>query len=170
MAIIKKFDEFKTYETMDMFTMPVDPISSNINRELGLTDNQFEKLKDSIYQRVESMNLSEKNRIITELQNMANKFGCEISDLTDPNFVKGNLESKIKKENLDEVIEESFWQNIKDKLWKFFCRLFEISTFMASIIGIIYFAVAGSFWGVFLSAIAAAISVLVSAIFYNLKK
>ncbi len=79
--------------------------------------------------------------------------------MSNPAFVKEHLDQITSQS----VIEEGFFSDMKDKVYKFLSRVFEWGAPLGSFIMIVINSINGNFWGIFSSAVALAIAILASA-------
>lgn len=131
----------------------------NESYNLDLNIEEKNKIEEKIYKKIDSMDSHELDSIFNELEKMARKLNCDVYDLSNPVFVKANLDQITSQS----PIEEGFFSDMKDKVYRFFSRVFEWGAPLGSFIMIILNSINGSVLGIFASAMALAISILASA-------
>jgi len=134
--------------------------SYQTDTNLELNSSEMYKIKENIYNNLDSMSEIQKDSIFQELENMSHKLNCTIEDLSNPSFVKEHID-QITKSN--DVIEEGFFTDMKYKIFKFLSKIFGWGGPIGSLIMIVISSLNANFWGVFTGAISFTISVLASA-------
>ena len=132
---------------------------SYFSDNLDLNSKEKIEIENNVYKTIYSMSDQEINSVFNELEKMTHKLHCTMEELSNPDFVKLHLDEI----NGKSAIEEGFFSDMKDKIFSFFSKVFEWGTALGSILLIVISALDGSFWGVFTSAMALALSILASA-------
>lgn len=130
----------------------------NESYNLELSIEEKNSIEEIVSEKINSMDDYDINSTFNELEKIVYKLNCTMEDLLDPIFVKEHLS-----EMALSVIEEGFFNNMKEKIYKILTKVFQWGSAIGSIIMIVINATAGSYWGVFLSAIALTISILAGA-------
>jgi hypothetical protein len=133
-----------------------DPLAPG---NLDLNIKEKNEIEEKIYKKIDSMNSQELDSIFNELEKMARKLKCDVDDLSNPVFVKEHLDQITSQS----VIEEGFFSDMKDKVYRFFSRVFEWGAPLGAFIMIILNSINGNVLGIFASAMALAIAILASA-------
>lgn len=131
----------------------------NESYNLDLNSSEKKEIEEKVYKKLEEMDSQELDYVFNELEKMARKLKCDVDDLSNPAFVKEHLD-QITSQG---VIEEGFFSDMKDKVYKFLSRVFEWGAPLGSFIMIVINSINGNFWGIFSSAVALAIAILASA-------
>lgn len=130
------------------------------NESYNLDLNLEEKIRieEKVSEKINSMDDYQINSAFNGLEKIANKLDCNMEDLSDPVFVKNNLS-----EMASCIIEEGFFNDVKERMYRILAKVFEWGSAIGSIIMIVVNALGGSSVGVFLSAMALSISILAGA-------
>jgi hypothetical protein len=156
----KQFNESIMVKTTESLTW-IDVAKPS---DLDLNKIDVLKVKEKVNKEIYSMSESEKEDVFNEIEKMIQTLGCTIEDLTNPIFVKEHLDELTMRNN---IIEEGFFTDIKDKIINILAKIFEWGTAIGSILTIVVSSLGGSFIGVMTGAIALTISILASAYIYN---
>lgn len=138
----------------------------NESYNLDLNIKEKNEIEEKIYKKIDSMSSKELDSIFNELEKMARKLNCDVSDLSNPAFVKAHL-NQISSQS---PIEEGFFSNMKDKVYGFFSRVFEWGAPLGMFIMIVINAINGNVFGIFASAMALCIAILASAYVANKRR
>jgi hypothetical protein len=131
----------------------------NESYNLDLNSSEKKEIEEKVYKKLEEMDSQELDYVFNELEKMARKLKCDVDDLSNPVFVKEHLD-QITSQG---VIEEGFFSDMKDKVYRFFSRVFEWGAPLGAFIMIILNSINGNVLGIFASAMALAIAILASA-------